>query len=64
MLCYVDHRDKAYQWAMCRKLQTHPKTGAAQMVEIRETVQEILVPIQPGSEFLDDLIGMLHGRGA
>ena len=44
LLCYVDHHDKAYQWAMCRKLQTHPKTGAAQLVEIRETVQEIIVP--------------------
>lgn len=27
-----------------RKLETHPKTGAAQLVEIRETVQEIIVP--------------------
>ena len=44
MLCYVDHHDKAYRWAECRKLETHPKTGAAQMVEIRETVQEILIP--------------------
>jgi mRNA-degrading endonuclease RelE of RelBE toxin-antitoxin system len=44
LLCYVDHHDKAYDWAERRKLQTHPKTGAAQLVEIRETVQEILVP--------------------
>jgi Rad3-related DNA helicase len=44
LLCYVDHHDKAYQWAECRKLQTHPKTGAAQLVEIRETVQEVVVP--------------------
>lgn len=44
MLCYVDHHDKAYSWAERRKLETHPKTGAAQMVEIRETVQEILIP--------------------
>lgn len=44
MLCYVDHHDKAYQWAERRKLETHPKTGAAQLVEIRETVQEIFVP--------------------
>lgn len=44
LLCYVDHHDKAYEWAERRKLQTHPKTGAAQLVEIRETVQEILVP--------------------
>jgi mRNA-degrading endonuclease RelE of RelBE toxin-antitoxin system len=44
LLCYVDHHDKAYQWAERRKLETHPKTGAAQLVEIRETVQEILIP--------------------
>lgn len=44
LLCYVDHHDKAYNWAERRKLETHPKTGAAQLVEIRETVQEILVP--------------------
>src|SRR3954471_17548646 len=39
LLCYFDHHDRAYAWAACRKLQTHPKTGAAQLVEIRETVQ-------------------------
>ena len=45
LLCYVDHHDEAYRWAERRKLETHPKTGAAQLVEIRETVQEIVVPI-------------------
>ena len=44
LLCYVDHHDKAYDWAGRRKLETHPKTGAAQFVEIRETVQEFVVP--------------------
>lgn len=44
LLCYVDHHDPAYQWAERRKLETHPKTGAAQLVEIRERVQEIIVP--------------------
>ena len=44
LLCYVDHHDKAYQWAERRKLETHPKTGAAQLVEIRETVKEVVVP--------------------
>jgi len=44
LLCYVDHHDEAYRWAERRKLQTHPKTGAAQLVELRETVQEITVP--------------------
>ena len=44
LLCYVDHHDRAYTWAERRKLQTHPKTGAAQLVEFRETVQEVFVP--------------------
>jgi hypothetical protein len=44
LLCYVDHHDGAYRWAECRKLETHPKTGAAQLVEIRQTVREIVVP--------------------
>jgi mRNA-degrading endonuclease RelE of RelBE toxin-antitoxin system len=43
LLCYVDHHDKAYAWAERRRLETHPKTGAAQMVEIVEVVQEIRV---------------------
>ena len=36
---------EAYDWAERRKLETHPTTGAAQLVEIRETVQEILIPV-------------------
>jgi len=44
LLCYVDHHDEAYRWGERRRLETHPKTGAAQFVEIRETVQEIVVP--------------------
>ncbi len=44
LLCYVAHHEKAYEWAERRKLEIHPKTGAAQLVEIRETVQEIVVP--------------------
>src|SRR5262245_28455826 len=44
MLCYAGHHDDAYRWAERRKLETHPKTGAAQLVEIRETVKEIFVP--------------------
>ena len=45
LLCYVNHHDKAYDWAERRKLETHPKTGAAQLVEIRETVKEVVVPV-------------------
>src|SRR5690349_17983855 len=44
LLCYVGHHDRAYAWAERRKLETHPATGAAQLVEIRERVQEVIVP--------------------
>ena len=40
-LCYVDRHDEAYQWAERRRFEVHPETGAAQIVEIRETVREI-----------------------
>src|SRR5947209_3544696 len=44
LLCYVDHHDRAYAWAERRKLETHPATGAAQMVELRESIREIVIP--------------------
>lgn len=44
MLCYVDHHDAAYSWAERRKIERHPTTGAAQLVEVRESVREIVVP--------------------
>ncbi len=44
LLCYVGHHDHAYQWAERRRLETHPATGAAQLVEVRERVEEITVP--------------------
>jgi mRNA-degrading endonuclease RelE of RelBE toxin-antitoxin system len=50
LLCYVGHHDNAYGWAERRKLETHPKTGAAQLVEIRETVKEVVVPIYVQAE--------------
>ena len=50
LLCYVGHHDKAYQWAERRKLETHPNTGAAQLVEIRETVKEITISKYVGAE--------------
>src|SRR5215204_2885060 len=50
LLCYVGHHDKAYDWAERRKLEIHPKTGAAQLVEIRETVKEIVVPVYVQAE--------------
>lgn len=50
LLCYVDHHDKAYEWAERRKLETHPTTGAAQLIEIRETLKEVIVPVYVQAE--------------
>jgi mRNA-degrading endonuclease RelE of RelBE toxin-antitoxin system len=50
LLCYVDHHDKAYKWAENRKLEVHPKTGAAQIIEVRETVEDIKIPNYVPSE--------------
>src|SRR5204863_771557 len=38
LLCYVGHHDEAYGWAERRLLETHPQTGAAQLVEVRERI--------------------------
>ncbi len=43
LVCYVDHHDAAYAWAERRRLEVHPKTGALQMVEVRERVEEVVI---------------------
>lgn len=43
LLSYVAHHDPAYDWAMRQRLVQHPKTGAMQFVEVRETVEEVLI---------------------
>ena len=48
LLCYVDHHDKAYAWAERRKLEMHPKTGAAQMVEVVERMYSVRPPLMVG----------------
>lgn len=48
LLCYVAHHEQAYRWAEVRKLETHPKTGAAQLVELKQTV--IDVPVHKPTE--------------
>ncbi|MDW9689750.1 AAA family ATPase [Sinorhizobium meliloti] len=43
MLAYVDHHDDAYKWAERRRIETHPRTGAVQIVEVRERIEEIAI---------------------
>lgn len=41
MLAYVDHHDDAYAWASRRRIEAHPRTGAIQIVEVHERIEEI-----------------------
>ncbi len=45
LVAYVDHHDDAYAWAERRRIDTHPTTGAAQIVEVRERVEDIAPPV-------------------
>lgn len=42
LLVYADHHDAAYKWAERRKIERHPTTGAMQLVEVRERIEEAL----------------------
>ena len=44
LLCYVGEHDAAYRWAERRRIERHPNTGAAQLVEVREVVRDVPVP--------------------
>ena len=56
MLAYVDHHDDAYAWAERRRIEAHPRTGALQIVEVRERVEEVTLrampPVQPDLPFV------------
>ncbi len=47
LLAYVGHHDDAYGWAERRRIEAHPRTGAIQIVEVRERVEEIASPAVP-----------------
>lgn len=44
LLCYVGHHDSAYAWAERRRIERHPTTGAAQLVELPERLEHISIP--------------------
>lgn len=56
-LCNVDHHDATYAWAERRRINRHPRTGAAPLVEVREIeipkYVEQEVPVTPKSLGVD-----------
>jgi hypothetical protein len=49
LLAYVGHHDDSYAWAERRRIEAHPRTGAIQIVEVRERVEEIAAPPPPAA---------------
>jgi mRNA-degrading endonuclease RelE of RelBE toxin-antitoxin system len=47
MLAYVGHHDEAYRWAERRRIETHPTTGAVQIVEVRERIEVVPPALAP-----------------
>ncbi len=45
LVAYVGHHDDAYAWAERRRIEAHPRTGAVQIVEVRERVEEVAPPV-------------------
>lgn len=45
-LCYTDHHDGAYSWAEKRRFEVHPQTGAIQIVEVKEKIEEVIRYVQ------------------
>lgn len=50
LVAYVGHHDDAYAWAERRRIEAHPRTGAVQIVEVRERVEEVAPP--PALDFV------------
>jgi hypothetical protein len=44
LVAYVGRHDDAYAWAARRRIEAHPRTGAVQIVEVRERVEEVARP--------------------
>lgn len=44
LVAYVDHHNDAYAWAERRRIEAHPRTGAVQIVEVRERVEDLAPP--------------------
>jgi hypothetical protein len=44
LVALVGHHDDAYAWAERRRIEAHPRTGAVQIVEVRERVEEVGPP--------------------
>ena len=47
LITYVGHHNDAYAWAERRRIEARPRTGAAQLVVVREAVEEVAAALLP-----------------
>lgn len=62
LIAYVGHHDDAYKWAERRRIDFHPRTGGAQIVEVRERVEEISVPSHKAKKILPSKLSSENNR--
>jgi len=55
VLCYAAHHDAAYAWGESRRIEAHPQTGAAQIVEVIERVEEVVRKVEKEPPLFDSL---------
>jgi hypothetical protein len=60
LLAYVGHHDDAYTWAERRRIEAHPRTGVIQIVEVRERVEEALIPPVPQTAHAKPIPPLFH----
>jgi hypothetical protein len=53
LLAYVGHHDDAYIWAERRRIEAHPRTGAIQIVEVRERVEDFVTAPAPPTSVIE-----------
>lgn len=56
LLLWVDHHDEAYQWAANKRCEVNPKTGAIQVFDVQNIVEEIVSPSLFEKACDDDLL--------
>ncbi|KQT92636.1 3'-5' exonuclease [Rhizobium sp. Leaf453] len=61
LVAYVDHHDPAYAWAERRRIEAHPRTGAVQIVEVRERVEDVAPPAMFDFSFPESAKGTKDG---
>src|SRR5260221_14191735 len=62
LVAYVDHHDDAYAWAQRRRIEAHPRTGAVQIVEVRERVEDVAPPARFDFIFPEPEVGRASCR--